>query len=140
MTTIESVTACVRHLFERYARAIVSGDETLWSSLWDERAVQLLPGEAVIFGRRAIAQRFRERCSDSVTEFTVSTEEVHVAGDLAFARGTMLSALLARSDGAREFGDSKFLTIFRRHSNGEWRIFRECCNDNPRARPDRTGV
>lgn len=140
MTTIESVKARVQHLFECYAQAIVSGDEILWASLWDEKAVQLPPGDAAIFGRRAIAKRFREHCCEVAMEFTVNTEEVRTAGDLAFARGTMLSSAVPRGGGPREFGYIKFLTIFRRQSDGTWRIFRECRNGNGPVHRDLIGA
>ncbi len=130
VTKFESITAGVAQLFERYSEAVIAGNSALWASLWDEKAVQLPPGEPAVFGRKAIEKRFRKRFSGVMREFTVITEEVRICGDLVFARGTILSSSNPILGGEIVFADSKFLTILGEDSDGTWRILRECCNSN----------
>lgn len=135
MANLESATSGVREVFARYTEAMVSGDPVLWTSIWDEKAVQMPPDAPAIFGKKAIADRISASFQSWRWEFAINTEEVMIAGELALARGTFVSSMTPRDGGDREFGDGKFLTVFKRQEDGTWRIYRDCYNFNtPRGR------
>ncbi|MCH7939879.1 MAG: nuclear transport factor 2 family protein [Candidatus Marinimicrobia bacterium] len=60
----------------------------------------------------------------------ITNEEVRVAGDWAFARGTYTAILTPKAGGETIDIDGKYLTILERQVDGSWKIFRDCFNSN----------
>ena len=65
-----------------------------------------------------------------VESFNIKIEEVQVAGDWGFARGTYTSSAKPKAGGGNRLVDGKFLTIFKRQPDSSWKIFRDCYNSN----------
>ncbi|WP_455381303.1 YybH family protein [Salinispira pacifica] len=130
MTTIEHVTSEVHDVYRRYAAALVSGDSCIWAALWDERCVYIPPNEPAVHGRSTIERWFHSHQAETDRQFTVNVEEVRSAGDLAFARGTMLSSAGISGASTLKLASYGFLSIFRKQADGGWRILRECVNQD----------
>jgi ketosteroid isomerase-like protein len=112
----------------RRGAARVAADPARWLALWDENGVQLPPGapargKAVLDG--IVPKGF---VPGSVELMNIYPEEIVVAGDWAYSRGTYDSARTV--EGKKMTVDGKFLTIFRRQADGSWKIFRDCFNSN----------
>jgi ketosteroid isomerase-like protein len=66
---------------------------------------------------------------------TIDTEEVRVAGDWAFARGTYTYTMVPKEKGATIEGTGKWLSIFEKQDDGSWKMTRDCYNDNAPSAP-----
>ena len=72
---------------------------------------------------RAVLDRFK-------FEIGITNEEVHTAGDLAFARGTYKATLTPKQGSGRIPIDGKYMTILVRQPDGSWKIHRDIFNSN----------
>ncbi len=88
------------------------------------------PGEPPVIGK----DRIRARNKGVLDQFTfnigISNEEVGVAGDWAFARGTYKATLTPKAGGEAVLVDGKYMTILQRQADGSWKIHRDIFNSN----------
>ncbi len=127
---VEDVTAAVNDIWNQYSSSLNSGDLDAWMSLWTEDGVQMPPGEPPVIGKDQI----RARNGASLDQFTfsmaITNEEVEVAGDWAFARGTYTATLTPKEGGEPIPIDGKYMTILQRQPDGAWKIHRDIFNSN----------
>ena len=130
-TEHDAFRAAVEEIFATYAAANMNGDADLYMSLWDENGIKMAPNRPA-YGMLALEERKRKGAQKKDTEVTqiIKVEEVQVAGDWGFARGTFTSSSTPKAGGATEFVDGKYLTIFKKQADGSWKIFRDCWNSN----------
>ena len=60
----------------------------------------------------------------------INNEEVQVAGDWAFSRGTYTLSITPKAGGEEIFIDGKYMTILKRQTDGSWKIHRDIFNSN----------
>lgn len=116
--------AAIRAIWEDYASFRVTGDAEAWLDLWDEDGIQMPPGvpaRSIDTLRPVLADVFTKRPYEAME---ISTEEIVVTGDWAYCRGTY-----SVDAGGKQI-KGKFLTIFRRQDDGNWRIYRDIFNLN----------
>jgi ketosteroid isomerase-like protein len=124
----EADVEAIREIWKTYSSARVNADAKLWLSLWDEEGIQMPPdiparGKAVL--DEVVPKGF---VPGSVSSMNVYPEEITVAGDWAYSRGTYDSERVVEGKEVRIEG--KFLTIFKKQSDGSWKIYRDCFNSN----------
>ena len=98
---------------------------------WSENAVVHFNGEAPLTGRAAIGEMYRQRLPRLET-FRAQTDSVEVApgGDLAWETGTTFVTL---PGGTAPPSSSKFLIVWRKESDGQWRIAACALTANPKT-------
>ncbi|MDV7145671.1 nuclear transport factor 2 family protein [Tropicimonas sp. TH_r6] len=113
----------ILEIWDRYEDTRMAGDAEGWLALWDEDGIQV-PLERPPRDKDRLAEIARKAfVAIDATDFEIRSEEEIIAGDWAWSRGDYSMILnLQGVDLARE---GNFLTIFRRQSDGSWRIFRE---------------
>ena len=112
--------AAILDIWETYSSARVAGDVETWLGLWDEEGIRMVPGvPAVDFA--TFAPITAERFANAPASMEINSEEIVVADDWAYSRGTFT---------VNDVIEGKFLTIFRRQDDGSWRIFRDAMNMN----------
>ena len=98
--------AAIREIWTTYATARVEGDAEAWLALWDKGGVQMPPGIPArgfdVFEKGA-QKKF---AAGGVKSMTITPEEIEVAGDWAYSRGTYVSDRVV--DGAEVSIDGKF--------------------------------
>ena len=110
----------ILEIWSTYTEARVSGDAETWLSLWDEEGMRLPPGApAVDFA--TFAPGTAERFANPPASMVINSEEIVNTDDWAYSRGNFTV-----NDGL----EGKFLTIFRKHDDGSWRIYRDAFNFN----------
>ena len=130
-TDLEAFKATVQNTLDKYSAAMNAEDSDLWISLWDEKGIQMPPNAPAVVGKPAIDKMIRESYQVLDWEkFTIRLEEVQVAGDWGFARGTYSASITPKAGGETAFIDGKYLTIFKQEPDGSWKIFRDCFNSN----------
>ena len=98
---------------------------------WAEDAVVHFNGEAPIVGREAIGAMYRQRLPRLET-FRAETNSVQVtpAGDMAWETGTTYVTL---PGGGGAVSSSKFLIVWEKESDGQWRIAACALTANPKS-------
>ncbi|MBF9058444.1 DUF4440 domain-containing protein [Rhodobacterales bacterium HKCCSP123] len=112
--------AAIREIWSAYSAARVAGDAEAWLGLWDTDGIRMPPGVPAV-DYATFAPGTPERFADAPDSMNIMAEEVVVAGDWAYSRGTFT---------VNDAVEGKFLTIFRRQDDGSWRIFRDAFNFN----------
>jgi ketosteroid isomerase-like protein len=117
--------AAVRTATDRYVQAALAADWDGWAALSSDSAVFLLPNASPVEGRPALRQwitAYRGMDSFSTTGLVVQGQ-----GDLAVVRGVYAYTMR----GAPAVGDTgKFLTVWRRQPDGQWRISHNIWNSD----------
>ena len=84
--------------------------------------VWIRPNETAIVGREALELRYLN--DEYSYEFTVSSEEVEVAGDWGFDRGTYTVTLTPKGRGEQAEDTGSYVAISNRQSDGSWKVAR----------------
>jgi len=118
----------IQTIWRIYSKARVVGDAEVWLSLWDEKGIQMPPG-APARSKDVLDEMIPDAfASGSVSSMNIYPEEINVAGNWAYGRGTYDSERMVKGEAVRV--DGKFLTILKRQPDGTWRIYRDCFNSN----------
>jgi uncharacterized protein (TIGR02246 family) len=128
---IEAVTAAVDGIYDQYASTLKASDPNGWIALWSDAGVQMPPGFPPVDGTDSIGAGTKDFLDAfTVDSFEIHVDEVQVAGEWAFARGTYSGAYTPK-DGSEGFAeDGKYLTIFQKQPDGSWKIHRDIFNSN----------
>ncbi len=125
---VDADVEAIREIWKTYCSARVNADAELWLSLWDEEGIQLPPGSPAR-GKDVLDEVVPKGfVPGSVSSMNIHPEEITVAGNWAYSRGTYDSDRVVGGKEVRIEG--KFLTIFRKQSDGSWKIYRDCFNSN----------
>ncbi len=125
----------VRKIWEQYCSTMLSGDMDRWITLWDEDGVQMPPDTPTRSGRDLILREMKKGYQTArYTAFAIEFGEAVADANYGFARGTYTYAFTRPGSGEKHAVAGKYLTIFRRHADGSWKICRDCFNrDAPLA-------
>ena len=127
---LEADVAAVNQIWTQYSSSLNAGDIDRWVSLWTDDGVQMPPGEPSIIGKDQIRLRNNAVVEQFTFNMEISNEEVGVAGDWAFSRGTYAATLTPKAGGEPVHIDGKYMTILRRQLDGTWKIHRDVFNSN----------
>jgi len=130
--SVEDDIAAIKDCGNLYALALNTGDLELWMSLHTDDVLKMGPGAPSVLGLEQLRTKMEPAFDDFTFEMTINTEEVQVAGDLAFARGTYTLSMTPKAGGETisAMPDGKFLTIWKRQADGSWKASHDCYNSN----------
>lgn len=127
---VEADITAINDLLNQYALAINAGDMNLWISLWADDGIQMPPDNPAVIGKEKIRARMQSSFNLYNWKMTIDGEEVRVAGDWAFTRGTYTYTLTPKEEGETIKGTGKYLTILEKQDDGSWKLARDCFNNN----------
>jgi ketosteroid isomerase-like protein len=125
--------AAIRQIWSNYAAFVEKGDSAGWLSQYDANGIQLRPDAPERTRQELDGQvpaAFKARFDANDTKMFINPLEIVVNGSWAYSHGLYTQDLTARSTGKSIHIDGKFLTIFKKQSDGSWKIFRDCFNSN----------
>lgn len=127
----KAAEAEVRAQSKKVAEAEAKKDADAVMPYWSESAVVHFNGEAPLTGRAAIGEMYRQRLPRLET-FRAQTDSVEVApgGDLAWETGTTFVTL---PESTAPPSSSKFLIVWRKEADGQWRIGACALTANPKT-------
>jgi uncharacterized protein (TIGR02246 family) len=104
--------------------AMTKADTATIAEPYTPDAVFVSPDGTATKGRVRIEQLYRDRFAKSgpALEARVESEELMLGGNLAYERGR--GALTRFENGKRVSDWARFLTIWQRQADGDWKIFR----------------
>jgi ketosteroid isomerase-like protein len=124
----------IRQAIEGFVEAYNQGDVDTLLAVYTEDCVDMSEGQPTLVGDQ-VRQDTKARLNDTFTKFTghltVEVDEIEVAGDCAFDRGTLRLELRPKAEGQPVLVERRFIEIWRRGQDGEWRVAR--CIDNSAA-------
>ena len=130
--TTEADAAAIDQVRERFAAAFNAGDAGAVAGLYTDDAMRMPPNEPAVVGREAILSRFEAEFAEFAGQLANPAEEIHVAGDWAFLRGTYTMTLTPSAGGEPTQDTGKYLVVVQRQPDGTWLTKREIWNsDNP---------
>jgi uncharacterized protein (TIGR02246 family) len=127
---VEADTAAINEVWNQYALANNTGDLELWLSLWDDNGVRLAPDTPAAFGKEQIRDQMTIPFEQFTNKAVINNEEVEVAGDWAFSRGTYTLSITPKAGGEEVVIDGKYMTILKRQPDGSWKIYRDIYNSS----------
>ena len=115
---------------EAYEAAYAAGDADALAALHADDAIRRPPNAPLVMGQEAIRAAYQTTFEQFAAKITLSLEEVEVAGDWAFVRGTSPVTATPKAGGEPLQDEGKYLSIRKRQPDGSWKIFRTIWNSN----------
>lgn len=112
--------AAIREAASSFSAAFETGDTTTLGELYTTDALLLAPNDTVR-GRPAIRRWFAPRDGRNPFDHTLTADAIEVRGDIAIDRGWWTQEL-RREDGTINGSSGVYLVIWRRGSDGRWRM------------------
>lgn len=125
-TMDNSADSYIRAASQRFASAFNAGDFDTLATFYTDDAVVMPPNEEIARGPVAIRKSFAG-LGTMKARLTVRTERVVQSGDMAYEYGTYDMTLTP--PGQSQMADrGKFVTVWRKMPDGEWRIAADIFN------------
>ena len=132
-TDLAGEEALIRANSRAVAEAESKKDADAVMPYWTEDAIVHFNGETTLKGKDAIGKMYRERLP-RLESFRAETNSVEVSpgGGLAWETGTTY-VTLPGGTGPPSSSSSKFLIVWRKEADGQWRIAACALTANPKA-------
>ena len=98
--------------------------------------MQLRPGTDPIVGPQAIKDHM-SAAKNVILSWSPRVAEVSGSRDLGYTWGTY-TVERASPAGAIRLGSGKYLTVWKKQPNGQWKVFIDIGNEDPEPTPERT--
>ena len=121
----EADVEAVKNLTEEYDALVNAGDLDSWVSLYTDDAVRMPPNNPALVGKDAIRSVMQSSFEKYTFDIKETAEEVIVAGDWAFARGTYTYTVTSKAGGEPIRDSGKWMAFHKRQPDGSWKIY---CN------------
>jgi uncharacterized protein (TIGR02246 family) len=121
----------IRKLEDKAREAAKAKDLDRYVSFYADNAVLLWPGAPMVTGRAAIREFMRVFFSmrDFSLSFETAQVEVSRAGDFAYTCGTNKVTLMD-PNGKKMKDSGKYLTVYRKQSDGTWKVVADMGNSD----------
>ncbi|MFQ6047447.1 MAG: YybH family protein [Gemmatimonadales bacterium] len=126
----EADSAAIRGLFERYDSTVTAGLGEEWMSLLWEDIIWMVPNQPSLEGKEAVWGRVGPFFADLDMDIVSTLDEVKVAGDWAYVRGTYTFRVTPKAGGETTEEVGKIVYILGRQADNSWRITRAIWNAN----------
>jgi len=118
-------------IFDRYAELWSAEDLDGWLSLWADNGVVQMPfDEPRVVGQDELRSRNAAALENADFVASITNLDVDSDGDLAYASG-VYTMEITPADGSQPWTlDAKYLSVFKRQANGEWKLIRDAFSSN----------
>jgi len=120
----------IKGIIDEITRTWNEGDYEGNMVLIDEEAMFLLANGPTLKGIEEIRSLYSNSFNMNTFDLTTTTDEIHVCGDLAFSRDNWKGSINPKDGSKPTLFDNKVITIFKRQSDGSWKIWRVIYNSN----------
>ena len=127
---IEADVEAIKSLIDESSRAWNEGDYEGFMAIIDEEAMFLPPDAPPFGGMETIGSIYRTEFGSFDFDVTITTEEIHVSGDLAFSLDNWKGSINPK-DGSEPISfNNKNLVIYKRQVDGSWKTWRAMYSSN----------
>jgi uncharacterized protein (TIGR02246 family) len=125
---IPDAGAALDRMWQRYVPAIVAEDLAIVRTFFTDDAVLMPPNQAVVRGAGGAVEWFRELFAGYRIALDMPTDELRISGETAYRVGRYHVTLTPEGGGPSAQDHGKFVQIYERQEEGEWRIARGILN------------
>ena len=122
------VPAGIEKLHQADVAATLARDIDGLTTLWDDEAVLLQPGQAPIVGRVAfrefVKQNFAKSPSAKVLKYKPDIRDVQVVGGVAYEWGYFDSTFQTAEEAPPVMFRARFVRVLRQQADGSWKFTR----------------
>lgn len=118
----------VEMALQSMARAVSTGDLETWRSLWHPKGREFAPNAPPAVGQNNLLYRAKAWFEEWAHDMAIRCEEVHVAGNWAFASGSLTLRSISRREKEVHLLTGQFLAVLTDFGDGRWLIYRYCYN------------
>ena len=129
-STNQADVEAINNVREAHIAALNDGDVDAWVAAFTDGGVQMPPNAPANLGSESIRAWSQTFLAPFRAAFTLVVDEVRVAGDWAFERGTYTINLTPKAGGEPMQDIGKYITIYERQPGGTWSIARDIWNSN----------
>ena len=125
--------APINALREQFVAAFNAGDAEAVASIYTDDAILMLPYQPAYEGKQAIQAAFQslfQNNMESTLKLTMTPQEIEIAGDWAYERGTSSMTATPKAGGTPIEDSRKYLVIFKRLPGGIWKAHRDTDSSN----------
>jgi uncharacterized protein (TIGR02246 family) len=118
---VEADVEAIKNLRKQYMVSQDAGNAEGCVSYWSEDGVLMPPNEPSVIGKEALLSWYQNAFKHVQIDFTISFEQIEVAGDWGFVRGGYEGTLIPKPDGEPIPDNGKYLEILKRQPDGSWK-------------------
>lgn len=133
MTATQDAEAIIRKTGEEWARNWNARDLAKVVEAYAEDAVYLPPHHGAVHGRDAIREYLKAPLNHGVTDLKFEVTYIRQEGDLAYDVGRYTMTI--PQDGGRKQDRGKYLTVWKRQADGQWKIAADAWSSDLPAGP-----
>ncbi len=130
LVDVEADVEAIRSLIDDCSRAWNEGDYEGYMAIIDEEVIMLPPDAPPVGGIETIRSIYRTSFDSFDFNVTITTEEIHVSGDLAFSLDNWKGSKNPRDGSEPILFDNKNLVIYKRQVDGSWKTWRGMYSSN----------
>ena len=120
-----------QEFFDRYAELWMAEDLDGWLDLWaGDGAIQMPFDEPGVVGVDQLRRRNAAALAGADYVASIKNLDVGSDGGLAYASGTYTMAFTPEDGSAPWTLDAKYLSVFERQPDGDWKLIRDAFNSN----------
>jgi ketosteroid isomerase-like protein len=127
--------AAVAHATTALLNAVNASDLTGVLAAWCDEGVLMPPHHPTVHGRAALEQYFRGLFSHRRFAFAFTSSRIEVVGDLALERVEYRASAWPAEGGPLVQDVGKGLHVYRRQTDGSWKLAQDIWNSDSPARP-----
>jgi len=126
----QSDIEAIKAVMTEYVSGYESRDPSRFLEVFTKDAVRMQPNGPAIVGSKAIRDYYEEWFEKESLDVKLTSNEIRVSGDWAFAWGSYEAKVTSISDGASRTDLGKWLNVFKRGDDGSWRFYRNIWNSD----------
>jgi uncharacterized protein (TIGR02246 family) len=127
--------AAVKQAFAAFNADIAAKNVEAIKAHYASDAVMIIPGQAPFVGIDAIMGDYNQYAADQAGKYAPGAETTAISsgGDVAYGEVTYQTTFTNPATKAVETKDRYNLTVFKKQSDGSWKVVRDVNTDVPRA-------
>jgi ketosteroid isomerase-like protein len=126
----------IRGMLDSIAGSFKTGDMDKVLEVYADDVLVLGIDQPDVAGKEAWRKVLSDQPSDVTIDVRMDTDELEIAGDLAYERGTYTATITSKATGALlQSVTNRHIHIFKRQPDGHWKAWRLMENATSPARP-----
>jgi len=125
----EAAKAEIEAVNAKFAEAIANQDAEAVAALYTEDAWLMPAHHAMLTGRDGVRSHMEQVFGMGVQSLSLTTKELRGHGNMAYEIGTF-TATIGMGEEATMEDEGKYIVIWRKGADGQWRIHRDIWNSN----------
>ena len=128
--TTKADVEAIERLVKQYEDAVNAADVEAWLKVLTDNAIWMRPGNTSLNGKDALRPWGQEAFDYANLVYAFSTEQIEVAGDWAFLRGSGTVEVTPKDSGQTRHSSYKYIWIMRQQADGSWKFSHSIWNSN----------